>query len=202
MRILKCAVAVGLLLLSGCSSGPERSSEAKQAKEKLEAQSVTAKTAYWEMFKSARGWATDIAALGVRSEQVPGSKNEDGKAAVWSTTFASASQRAARIYFYSAIDHAPEAYKGITARQAVPWRGAMAEALPFSDFSVDSSAAYKTAIGEAGSWVKKHPDVPVSMSLGSATRFGGPVWFVLWGDPKSGGYLVVVNASNGSIMKK
>ena len=90
----------------------------------------------------------------------------------------------------------------MTVGLAVPWRGPTQEALPFStsDFSVDSDAAYQTALAQSADWVKKHPDKEASFALGNASRFDGPVWYVLWGDNKSG-HSVYVSAKSGTVVK-
>jgi hypothetical protein len=76
-------------------------------------------------------------------------------------------------------------------------------ALPFdtADFSVDSDVAYSTALAQANAWVSKNPGKEVSMTLGNASRFPAPVWYVLWGDNKKSGYAVFVNAKSGAVVK-
>ena len=53
------------------------------------------------MYTSARNWAPDLVTLRVTEKEMPGFKNEAGKAAMWEATFASPSQREYRVYYYA-----------------------------------------------------------------------------------------------------
>jgi hypothetical protein len=72
-----------------------------------------------------------------------------------------------------------------------------------SEFTIDSDGAYKAAADKAGDWLKnpENASKPVSMSLGAASRFPAPVWYILFGDTKSGFY-AYVNAATGNIIAK
>ena len=78
---LGSALVVTVLALSACS-GP--TTTAKSEPEKTEAAAppvaVTAKTAFWEMYKAARAWSTDVLPLTIEAKTIPDIKNEDGKA--------------------------------------------------------------------------------------------------------------------------
>lgn len=203
---LKAAAVAGVLFLTSCGAAPKPSAagatEAGVNKSSASPEPVSGRTAFWEMYKSAHAWAADLVPLALESKNVPGMKNDAGRAAMWSATFGSPSRHEARIFSYSVAVHAPDIYKGVTVGRSLPWSGPTQAALPFqaSEFSVDSDAAYKTALSQATAWVNKHPDKEVSFTLGNASRFPGPVWYVLWGDKKSG-YAVFVNATTGAIIK-
>lgn len=201
---LKAAAVVGLMVLTSCSpdsSQPAKKSEADAAKPSPQ-EPISGKTAFWEMYKSAHAWAADLMPLALESKDLPGVKNTDGKAGMWSATFGSPSKREARVFSYAVAAHAPDVYKGITVGKSRPWSGPVPAALPFetSDFAIDSDAAYQTALAQASAWVSKNPGQEVSFTLGNAARFPGPVWYVLWGDKKSG-HAVYVNAKTGAIVK-
>jgi hypothetical protein len=198
----KAVALVAVLLLTACSDSPKPSTETKPEGEKKETPSepVTAKTAFWEMYKLAHAWTADTLLLSLVSKTVPGFKNDAGKAAMWVGVFASPSRHEMRTFTYSIVDRLPEIRKGVDVARPVPWLGPAREGMPFqtSDFATDSDAAYQTALAMplAGPWVKKHPDKEVSLTLGHASRFPAPVWYVLWGDNKSGFY-ALVNATTG-----
>lgn len=164
---------------------------------------VTGKTAFWEMYKSAHSWASDLQPLRLESKSAPGVKNGQGKAAMWSATFGSPRLRQARVFTYSVVQHAPDIYKGVTVGQPIPWNGPTRDAATFdtSDLAVDSDAAYNTALAQASGWVEKHPDKEFSCTLGNAERFSAPVWYLLWGDNKSG-YAVFVDAKKGTVVNQ
>ena len=68
---------------------------------------------------------------------------------------------------------------------------------------VDSDTAYKTAAGKAGDWLKNAENAakPVSLSLGAASRFPAPVWYILFGTQKDG-FVALINASTGNVVTK
>jgi hypothetical protein len=206
MRIRLQAVAafLTLLFLTSCSQEP-KTTQASTNPDTASATAsgpVTGKAAFWEMYKSAHAWAPDLTALSLENKTVPGEKNEAGKSEVWSATFGSLSKHEARTFSYAVAAHPPDIPKGITVGHGIPWAGPSHDALPFysSDFNVDSDAAYKTALGQAEPWLKKHPDKEARLALGNSSRFPAPVWYVFWGDKKLG-YAVYVNAKTGAVIK-
>jgi hypothetical protein len=203
---LKASVILVTLALTACESakpsgdaGSDSASKATTAP----AGPVSGKTAFWEMYKSAHSWAADLVPLALESKTVPGVKNDAGKAAMWTATFGSPSHREARTFSYSVIANPPDIFKGVTVGNPLPWNGPTPTALTFttSEFAVDSEAAFATANAQAASWIKSHPGKDVSLTLGNASRFKDPVWYVLWGEKKSG-YAVLVDAKTGTVIKQ
>lgn len=205
-KLLTSTAITAILGLAACSEAPAPSakSEADAAAKVEPAQPVgpvTAKTAFWEMYKPAHQWAADVLPLNLESKELEGVKDEPGKAAMWVGLFVSPSQNRIRAFTYSIADRLPTITKGVKAGAALPWGGPTTQAMTFalSDFSTDSDAAFKTAADKAGKWIEKHPDAPVTYALGYANRFPGPVWYLLWGT-KANGYAAYVNASTGAII--
>jgi hypothetical protein len=204
-NLLMSSVLLVTLLLSACGT-PKPTGDAKS--ESIAAATtagsvpISGKTAFWAMYKSAHSWAPDLAPLALESKSIPGVKNQAGKAGMWTATFGSRSQRQARVFTYSVIASPPDVYKGVTVGNPLTWNGPTPTALSFttSDFAVDSEAAYTAASAQAAVWIKSHPDKEASLTLGNAARFKEPVWYVLWGDKKSG-YSVLVDAKTGSVIK-
>ena len=211
-KLLKSLIAVSAIALAACSSQPTNTSaatpDAGAAAKQAPAgppQPVAAKTAYWEIYKPAHAWAADLLPLGVKSGEVAGVKNADGKAGVWTVVFVSPSKRQLRTYTYSVADQLPDISKGVKGGFPEAWGGPTKDVMVFqsSDFSVDSDAAYKTAAAKAETWLKEkdNAEKPVSMNLGAAQAFPAPVWAVTFGSSKSG-YRALVNATTGEIMTK
>ena len=207
-ELLIAAIAVAAVVaMTACSEAPTPTEvkkaevEAKQEPAKP-AGPVAAQTAFYEMYKPARTWAADLLALSLLGNEVPGMKSEDGKFPMWTAVFVSPSRREARTFTYSVVDGGANIHKGVDAGGAEPWSGATPKSSPFqtTGFVVDSDAAYKTAYAKAEAWVKKHPGKKAAFSLGNAARFPAPVWFIIWGDTKSG-YAVYVNAPTGGVIK-
>jgi hypothetical protein len=198
-------VIVAALALSACSEAPKTTAnvptEAKKEPAKAP-EAVTAQLAFYEAYKPARTWATDLLALSVASGEVPNIKNENGKAGLWKVIFVSPSRKEARTFTYAAADSGADIHKGISISDALPWNGATPTSKPFanSEFAVDSDAAYKTALTKADAWLQKHPDEKATLRLGNASRFAAPVWYIMWGTTKNG-YAALVNATTGEVLK-
>lgn len=194
LMILPCGPA---LLRLGADTKPAAASPAASP------EAVTAKAAFWEMYKMAHTWATDLVPLTLESNQVAGTRFAGGKYVMWTATFGSLKLHQARKFTYSGVAKAPDIRKGVIVGNPLQWPGPTRDALPFDtgDFALDSDAIYNAAFAQASAWVKAHPDKEVSFSLGNAARFSGPVWYVQWGDSKSG-YAVWVNAKTGAVVNK
>ena len=205
--VLAVAGVAAVVAMTACSEAPTPTQIQKaQVETKQEPakppEPVAAQTAFYEMYKPARTWAPDLLALSLTSNEVPSMKSEDGKFPMWTAVFVSPSRREARTFTYSVVDDGATIHKGVNVGGAEPWSGATPKSAPFqtTGFVVDSDAAYKTAYAKAEAWVKKHPGKKAAFSLGSAARFPAPVWFIIWGDTKSG-YAVYVNATLGTVIK-
>jgi hypothetical protein len=203
-NFLRIVLAGAALALTACSEPAKTTVAANDAPKKEPAappEPITGKTAFYEMYKPARAWAADLQPLSLVSTDIPALKGEGGKAAMWTAIFVSPTKRMARTYYYSAVDQLPTMAKGIKAGATVAWGGPTTEVMPFelSDFKADSDAAYQAAFVKAEAWVKKHPDKGVSLTLGNASRFTAPVWYLMWGD-KSSGYAAYVNATSGALI--
>jgi hypothetical protein len=210
-NLLKLAVVAAALSVAACSSEPAKTTEVKTDSDSVKkapagpAQPVTGKVAFYEMYTPAHAWAADMLPISLKSGEVAGVKNVDGKAGVWTAVFGSPSLHSAHTYVYSVADELPAITKGVKAEGSEAWAGPTTAVMTFqtSDFSIDSDVAYKTAAGKAGDWLKdpEHAAKPVSLSVGAASRFPAPVWYVLFGDTKSGFY-AFVNATTGNIIAK
>jgi hypothetical protein len=199
------AIAVAVLPFAGCSQSTNPANESKAATEATSPPvPVTAKTAFWPMYTSARNWSPDLVMIRLTPKEVPGFKNEAGKAAMWQAAFASPSLHQYRIYSYAIAAVSPDIHKGVVAGLRLPWGGVTREAMPveLSSFNIDSDAAYQTAATDAAGWLKKNPDKqPSSFQLGNTYRFQAPVWYLVWGDQKSG-YVAYVDANTGKVLNK
>ena len=72
--LLTASAIVAALVLSACSEAPKTITkvETEVKKEPAKApEAVTAQRAFYEMYKPARTWATDLLALSVASGEVP-----------------------------------------------------------------------------------------------------------------------------------
>lgn len=200
--LLATAMAAAFFSLSGTDVTTVKASE--PAAPETATAPITAKTAYLAMYKSAYKWSPDVVLLKLNPDPRPGFGFDAGKAGIWEAMFGSSSKREYRIFTYAVAAHSPDIYKGVTVGNAVPWGGPTRDVMPIpsADFAVDSDAAYSTAAADGAAWIKKNPDKKVTtFQLGNGYSFPSPVWYIVWGDKKSG-YVALVNATTGKVMKK
>jgi len=205
----QCAVSavVAMLLLAGCveTNKTPVTDESKTARAPAgPPEPVAAKTAFWPMYTAARHWSTDIEILRLTPREVPGFKNEAGKAAMWEAMFASPSLHQYRVYSYAIASSPPDIFKGVSAGIREPWAGVTRDtmAVELTSFNIDSDAAYQAAAADGAAWLKKNPDKALSsFALGNTYRFQAPVWYLMWGDKKSG-YVAFIDANSGKVLKQ
>ena len=195
-------VAGGLMVGAACSSEPTEIAKEAAPKAIVETP-VTGKTAFWEMYKLGRAWSPDMQVLYLKSGKLAGvdAKGADGEATEWTLMVASPSKREAHEFTYSAISRESQR-RGVVSGAVQPWGGPTAKGQPFStsEMKLDSNEAFAKAMEKASAWTKENPGKDVSFYLGKESKYAAPVWGVLWGGEKSG-YLVVVNALDGTIQK-
>ncbi len=205
-RIWSVAAAVTVaIVLSACSKAPQATTKGESVARHEPAkppEAIAARIAYFEMRKAARAWAPDLLSLTLKSGEIPAVQNEGGKAGLWTAVFVSPSRREARTFNFAVADKGMELRKGLNVSDKQSWAGATPASKTFidSEFIVDSDAAYKVGAEKAAGWLKTHPNAPYTMTLGNASRFPAPVWYIMWGTNKSG-YIAYVNATTGEVVK-
>lgn len=206
--VAAAVAALSMVLMLGCGSTsvtPAAKTAAEPDKTVSEApQIITAKSAFWPMYKAARSWAPDVVLVRLTAKTVPGYTNQAGKAGMWEAVFGSPALHQYRIFTYSIVAVPPSIFKGVYGGLAAPWGGETrdAMAIDLSQFNVDSDTAYQTGAGFATDWLKKNPGKELaSLEVGQTYRFQGPVWYLLWGDKKSG-YNALVDANSARLLSR
>src|SRR5271165_3930258 len=172
------ALAASLTLI-GCSEATKPAATAERAKEPVKPpEPVSAKTAFWKMYKPIYEWSKDALPLSETNKEVSEMAGAGGKEPVWIGVWVSPSKREARTVIYAEVDSGSDVQKGVTMGSGAIWSGSTQNSKPFQngEFAVDSEAAYKTALSKAEPWLKTHPGKKASMLLASAARYAGPVW--------------------------
>src|SRR5580698_5816123 len=128
-NLFKAALTFALLGLTACSYEPAKTAEVKtdtDAAKKAPAgppEPILAKTAFYDMYTPAHAWAADMVPISLKSGEVAGVKNSEGKAGVWTAVFGSPSQHLARTYTYSVAEQLPTITKGVKAESPEAWAG-------------------------------------------------------------------------------
>jgi hypothetical protein len=204
MASLALALTAASFLVSCSQTSNPTTEQTAKAASPAPSGPVTAKTAYTTMYQSAYKWTPDVVLLRLEPKDADGMQHNAGKSMVWEATFASASQHTYRIFTYAATAQPPDLYQGVNIGHAIPWAGATRDVMPVesSAFQLDSDTAYSTAASDAAAWLKKNPDKKLTtFQLGNGYSFSAPVWYAEWGTKKAG-YVAIVNATTGKVLKK
>ena len=150
------------------------------------------------MYKLAYAWAPDVQVLWLRSSGTA----KDGTAPLWTAMFVSANKKSAHEFTYRAITEDTKR-KGVVSGTEQAWGGPTPKGQPFAtaDMRIDSDAAYTAAATEVEKWLKDNPGKELHLVLGKESKYPAPVWSVYWGDEKKPLAAVVVNASDGKVIK-
>jgi hypothetical protein len=190
-----------LLLLSACSEAPKKAEQKKEPEKPAEP--VTARTAFQQIFATARSWAPDAQILQIVSLRLPGVKEEPGKAAAWQAAIVSPSRGRVKMFTYSVVESAGNLHKGVfgTPDDAYTQRG-QSKPFPVAALKVDTDKALEAAMKKAGDYVKKKPDKPITYLLELTAVNPNPAWRVIWGESiGSSNFSIFVDASSGEYLK-
>jgi hypothetical protein len=190
---------LGLFLLAGCSDAPETATPQKTAKP---VQPITGQTALYRMYQVARSWAPDAEVLKMNSIRLAEVPDVRGKAGAWQATFTSATRSAARPYTYSVVEEEGNLHEGVFPGREEAYSGPANKSFLIAAVKVDTDAAYKTALKEAGDYDRKNPKQTISFLLEKQEKFPDPLWRVVWGESLgTSGLSISVDASTGAYLE-
>jgi hypothetical protein len=182
-----------MALLAGCSEEPGAGARKTKAPEPVSGQS-----ALYKMYQVARSWAPDVEVLKLNSIHLTEVPAVRGKAGAWQATFTSTAKGAARSYTYSVIEGEGNLHEGVFPGPQESWSGPSEKPFLVAAVKVDSDAAYKAALKEAGDYDQKNRKQTISFDLERQERFPNPAWRVIWGESiGTSGLSVLVDASTG-----
>jgi hypothetical protein len=195
--ISMCGLA---LVLAACSDQPEKA-EKKVEKPALP---VTGQSALFHMYQVARSWGSDVRILQMHSMHLTEVPDVHGKAGAWQATFASDSRNQARVYTYSIIDAEPNLHQGVFPSQPESWAGPGSGNEPFliAAVKIDTDAAYKTALKQAGAAAKADAKQTIAFVLDKQKKFTNPSWRVIWGESiGTSGLSIFIDATTGEYLE-
>jgi len=196
------AVCLSSLLWIGCSEPPHPA--AKKEPEKA-AEPISGQSALFKMYQKARTWSADAQALKLNSMHVADVPDAPGKTGAWQATFTSANLGKTQTYTYSVVEEEGNLHQGVFSLGEQPWSGSQGVDTPFDirAASIDSPAAYKTAVEKAADYDQKHPGMAISFQLEKVKQFPNPVWRVIWGESVgTSSFSIYVDASTGIFLEK
>jgi hypothetical protein len=196
-------------VLAACGGSSTKKAEPKGAPAKeapKPAEPVTGRSAFWQMYISARNWAPDAQVLQVRSIRLPEVKDAPGKSGAWEAVFVSPSKQRQKSFTYSVVEAEGNLHKGVFAglEQSYSPRG---QATPFltAALKIDTDAAYEEALKVSEDYLKRpgNKEKPVTYLLELTKRHPNATWRVIWGESiGTSDYSVFVDASTGNVVDK
>ena len=190
-----------VLMLAGCDSTAPTT--VKEAPKPIEP--VTGQTALYKMYQVARSaWSPDAQVLTCTSLHLAEVPQVPGKAGAWQATFTSETLGRKRPYSYSVVE-STDVHKDVFAGPEESWSGKQGVESSFTiqAVSIDTNAAYKTALEQAGDYDKKNPGMNIAFVLEKTGKFPNPAWRVVWGESVgTSNFSVFVDSSTGAFLAK
>ena len=190
-----------ILMLAACGSTP--TTTVKETPKPIEP--VTGQSALYKMYQVARSaWSADAQVLTCTSVHLPEVPQAPGKAGAWQAAFTSERLGRKRPYSYSVVE-STDVHKDVFAGQEESWSGKQGVESSFTiqAVSVDTTAAYKTALEQAGDYDKKNPGINIAFVLEKTSKFPNPAWRVVWGESVgTSNFSVYVYSSTGAFLAK
>src|ERR1035438_3837815 len=190
-----------LLMLAGCNSTP--TTTVKEAPKPIEP--ATGQIGLYKMYQVARSaWSADAQVLTCTSVHLTAVPQAPGKAGAWKATFTSEKLGRKRSYSYSVVE-STDVHKDVFAGPEESWSGKQGVESSFTiqAVSIETDAAYKRALGQAGDYAKKNPGMNIAFVLEKTSKFPDPAWRVVWGESVgTSNFSIYVDASTGGILVK
>jgi hypothetical protein len=190
-----------ILLLAGCGSTP--TTTVKETPKPVEP--VTGQSALYKMYQVARSaWSADAQVLTCTSVHLTEVSQAPGKAGAWQAEFTSEALGRKRSYSYSVVE-STDFHKDVFAGPQESWSGKQGVESSFTiqAVSIDTNAAYKTALEQAGDYDKKNPGMNIAFVLEKTSKFPDPAWRVVWGESVgTSNFSIYVDSSTGAFLAK
>ena len=195
---------LSLAVLTSCNSEPAKPAEsAKPAPKGPDL--LTGRSAFQKSYIAARGWAADAKPFRIASTASNEGNGQDGKWAIWQSSFASPAQRSAKPFIWSG-SAAPDApSRGVSPGTEDSYNASNASTQIFdvAFLKIDSDQAFATAQKHGGDKLtEKDPATLVNYVCDWNHNTNELVWHVIYGASRETAKLTVaVNASTGEFIR-
>jgi hypothetical protein len=207
LRASRTAVLTGVLLAlalaTGCqSNAPKPPATAPEPKAP---ELMTGRAAFYKVFIAARNYAADVKPFRIESIPSPDGNGLNGKAAIWRSSFASATQHGVKPFFWSGSNAADAPSRGISPGNEDTYNPSNASTQIFdvAFLKIDSDQAFTVAQKHGGDKVlEKDPSTPVIYVCDWNHNTNELIWHVIYGNTRETAKLTVaVNASTGEFLR-
>jgi hypothetical protein len=201
--IFATLLVVILALLTGCDSESSKPPEAKPEPKPPEL--LTGRAAFYKVFIAARTFADDVKPFRIESTPSSDGNGQDGKASMWTSSFASAMRRSAEPYIWSGSNAPNAPPRGVSHGNEDSYNPSNASTQVFDPafLKVDSDQAFAAAQKHGGDKVlEKDPTTPMVYICDWNHNTNQLVWHVIYGPTRETAKLTVaIDASSGAFIR-
>jgi hypothetical protein len=192
-----------LALLAGCNSNPPAQPAPQSGPKPPE--TLTARSAFQKVFIAARNYAVDVKPFRIQSTPTVEDNGQDGKSAIWTSSFASAMQHGVKPFIWSG-SNAPDApSRGVSPGNEDTYNPSNASTQIFdvAFLKIDSDQALAVAQKHGGEKIlEKDSSTPVIYVCDWNHNTNELTWHVIYGNSRDASKLTVaVNASTGEFIR-
>ncbi len=194
-------------LMSACSSQPSGGSSGKAASQAAAKppEYLTGRSAFQQLFISARSFAADVRPFRLQSQFTPDAPTSQGQAGLWRGSFASPAKRSMKLFVWSGLSGPDTPGRGVTFSAEDSWNPSNPFTAVFDPafLKVDSDKAYDVAQQHGGEKLTKaDPKQPMFFMLDWKPKESKLVWHVIYGSSQDEAKLnVAVDATTGEFLK-
>ena len=193
-----------LAVQTACTSEPSKPAES--ASQTKGPDLLAGRSAFQKAFVAARGWAPDAKPYRIESMvTTDGGNGQDGKWALWRSSFASAAQRSTKSYTWSGsgADGAPARGVNPNPEDSYNPTNSSTQVFDVNFLKVDTDQAFATAQKHGGDKIiEKDPATPVTYICDWNHNTNELIWHVIYGASRESAKLTVaVNASTGEFIR-
>jgi hypothetical protein len=192
-----------LALLAACNSNTANTPPAKPEIKPPEL--LTGRAAFYKTFIAARNYAADVKPFRIESTPSNESNGQDGKSAIWRSSYASAAQHGVKPFFWSG-SNAPDAPpRGVSPGNEDVYNPGNASTQVFDAafLKVDTDQAFTEAQKHGGDKIlEKDPATPVLYICEWSRNTNQLLWHVIYGTSRETAKLAVaIDASSGAFVR-
>lgn len=198
-KFLAVLAAFAAMFMSACTSEPPQKEQPKPP------EFLTGRSAFQKCYIQARGWQADAQPIRLASQVTSDSDGHEGKAAVWTATFGSASLARMKTFAWSGTNVADAPDRGVTqgGQDSYSPGNSSTHAFNVGFTKFDSDAAFDVAQKHGGDKIlQQDPKTPVFYLLDWSTATNKLIWHVVYGAQRSSAKLAIsVDATTGEFIR-
>jgi hypothetical protein len=199
---IAAALAAALALLAACNSAPPQPQPKPEPKPP---ELLTGRAAFYKTYIAAHAYAADSKPFRIESTPSNESNGQDGKSTIWRASYASATQRGVKPFFWSG-SNAPDApSRGVSPGNEDVYNptNASTQVFDVAYLKIDTDQAFTEAQKHGGDKVlEKDPATPVHYICDWNHNTNQLTWHVIYGESRETAKLTVaIDASTGAFLR-